>query len=112
MCIRDRSGPHRDDIEFLINEKSAKHFASQGQQRSAILSMKLAECNIFKQRCGHYPSLLLDDIMSELDKGRQTYIIKNIHEIQLFITCCDEDNINGFENGKRFFVENGTIKEI
>ncbi len=102
-------GPHRDDLDFFINEKAAKDFASQGQQRSAVLSVKLAECELFKNLSGHYPMLLLDDIMSELDKHRQNYIINKIENIQVLITCCNRENIEGFKNGKTFFLKEGKL---
>ena len=106
------SGPHRDDMEILINGREAKTFASQGQQRSAVLSLKLSECDMFYKKRGEYPVLLLDDILSELDKSRQSYIVEAIRDRQIFLTCCDEESIERIENGRRFYIESGTAAGI
>jgi len=105
-------GPHRDDMEICINDRAAKSFASQGQQRSAVLSIKLAECELFRETFGEYPALLLDDILSELDRSRQSYIIEAIRDRQIFLTCCDEESIEKIKNGRRFFVKDGAIYDI
>jgi DNA replication and repair protein RecF len=86
-------GPHRDEYELLVNNESLKLYGSQGQQRTAILSIKLSEVEIVKDEIGEYPVLLLDDVMSELDKNRQDYLLKNLRGIQTFITCTEKDNI-------------------
>lgn len=103
------AGPHRDDIEFLINDKSVKNYGSQGQKRSTALSLKLTLSKILKEISGEYPICLLDDVMSELDKNRQDYILNHIKDMQSFITCCDPDNIKGLERGKIFNIEKGRI---
>lgn len=103
------SGPHRDDIEILINGKNAKSFASQGQQRSAVLSLKLAEAAVLKERMGEEPVILLDDVLSELDNGRQDFLLNELKGCQVFITCCERSNKEQLKNGKIFFVENGVI---
>ena len=103
------TGPHRDDIEFLINGKNVKLFGSQGQQRSCILCVKLAMTEIIKDRCGFYPVLLLDDILSELDKKRQAFLTDKIKGKQTIITCT---GVSGLRKSKRvtfFTVENGKI---
>ncbi|MDO4635169.1 MAG: DNA replication/repair protein RecF [Streptococcus sp.] len=104
-------GPHRDDISFQINGIDAK-FASQGQHRSLILSLKLAEIDLIKNITGDYPILLLDDVMSELDNTRQLKLLENIKEnVQTFITTTSLDHlINLPDSIKIFQIENGTIK--
>ena len=83
------AGPHRDDFEIFINSKEAKAFASQGQQRTAALSLKLAEVLLIKDTKKESPVLLLDDVLSELDGKRQSYIMQNISGMQVIITCTD-----------------------
>lgn len=102
-------GPHRDDIYFEINCLSAKEYASQGQKRSIALSVKLAEAEIIKKISGENPVILLDDVMSELDKGRQNYILNKIKERQVFITCCEDEIFKLLENGKFINIKNGEI---
>ena len=83
-------GPHRDDIEFKINGADATKFASQGQQRTLVLSLKLSELEIIKEKTGYYPILLLDDVLAELDDKRQNYLLKSIDEnTQTIITSVD-----------------------
>lgn len=102
-------GPHRDDIVFYINGLNAHNFASQGQKRSISLSLKLAEAEIIKNKTNQMPIILLDDVLSELDKARQNYILNNIVEGQVFITCCDKTNFENLDGGKVFTVKNGDI---
>jgi len=108
-------GPHRDDIEFFINEKSALSFASQGQQRTIVLALKLAEIDIIRQKIDDTPLLLLDDVLAELDKTRQNYLLKSIgDDIQTIITSTDA---HGFEaeflnDVKIYHVKKGEIFEI
>ena len=85
------SGPHRDDIEININGKSARNFASQGQQRSIVLSLKIAEGEIIKELFGEYPVFLFDDVLSELDEKRKNYILKGKGEKQIIISSCERD---------------------
>lgn len=80
-------GPHRDDLCFTIKEMDIRKYGSQGQQRTCALSLKLAEIEIVKQIIGDSPVLLLDDVLSELDRNRQNYLLDNIHDIQTIITC-------------------------
>jgi DNA replication and repair protein RecF len=80
-------GPHRDDLSFLVNGVDIRKYGSQGQQRSAALSLKLAEIELVKESTGDIPVLLLDDVLSELDTGRQHYLLDSIGQIQTFITC-------------------------
>ncbi len=85
-------GVHRDEIDILINGKLAKNYASQGQIRTAVLSLKLAETEIIKEETGEYPVMLLDDILSELDKSRREFLISRIKGKQIIITCTDIEN--------------------
>lgn len=106
------AGPHRDDIIININENLAKSFASQGQIRSAVLAMKLAEASILKEGIGENPVILLDDVMSELDLSRQSYLVNNIKDYQVFITCCDLSSIEKIiesSNVKTFMIEEGKL---
>lgn len=105
-------GPHRDDVQFLIDDIDAIKFASQGQQRTLVLSLKLAELDLIKERCGLSPILLLDDVLAELDDLRQNYLLKSIDaDIQTIITSVDtllfdEDFLNTVQI---FTVSNGKI---
>ena len=105
------TGAHKDDIEIFINGASARSFASQGQTRTAALSMKLAEREIFKNETGEYPVLLLDDVLSELDTGRQEFVLNRIGGGQTLISCCEDENISGRTGGKVFTVSAGRIRE-
>jgi DNA replication and repair protein RecF len=82
-------GPHRDDLELSLDGDGLKPFASQGQQRSAVLSLKLAELAILRHDTGEAPVLLLDDVMSELDESRRISLLENINDAQVFVTCTD-----------------------
>ena len=98
-------GPHREDFEIFINDKEAKTFGSQGQQRSAVLSLKLAQADLLFEEYGEYPVLLLDDIMSELDQTRRSYLAGRIPDKQVFITCTELDAL--LHGGKIFNVSSG-----
>ena len=106
-------GPHRDDIEFKINGHDAVKFASQGQQRTLVLALKLGELDIIRQKTGYSPILLLDDVLAELDETRQNYLLKSIESnVQTIITSVDtllfeEDFLKDVEI---YTIENGTIK--
>lgn len=102
-------GPHRDDLNILIDGKSAKMFSSQGQQRSAVLAMKLAEATILNKICKKNPVILLDDVMSELDSSRQDYILNSFSNEQIFITCCETSALKKLGSGKAFTIEKGKI---
>ena len=104
-------GPHRDDIEILINGKNARLYGSQGQQRSCVLAMKLAEASLLTEMTGTQPIALLDDVMSELDEKRQNYILNNIKNWQVFITCCDKETILRLKKGKTFHIQGGRLEE-
>jgi len=82
-------GPHRDELEITLSGISARSYGSQGQQRSCALALKLAESVLLEEAVGCPPVILLDDVMSELDKGRREYILKKLGDNQVFVTCCD-----------------------
>lgn len=104
-------GPHRDDFIVLINDVDTKSFGSQGQQRSAVLTIKFSSLKIIKEMTSEYPVLLLDDVLSELDFNRKRYILSTIGEIQTIITCTGiEDLTNYLDNSSRVFkVKEGEI---
>lgn len=104
------SGAHKDDLEIFINGRPARSFASQGQTRTAALSLKLAEREIFLAETGEYPVLLLDDVLSELDGRRQEFVLNRIGGGQTLITCCEDDAISARTGGKVLFVDNGRIR--
>ena len=101
-------GIQRDDIYFFINGKKIDVYGSQGQQRTSILSLKLAELEIIKEEIGENPILLLDDFMSELDSERRLTFLKNIENTQIIITCTDDINIENVDINK-FKVEEGKV---
>lgn len=105
------AGPHRDDTEILINGKNARVYGSQGQQRSAVLSLKLAEAATLRERMGEEPVILLDDVLSELDNSRQDYLLNELKDSQVFITCCEKSNKEQLKEGKIFLVSDGVITE-
>ncbi|MBP0969154.1 MAG: DNA replication/repair protein RecF [Oscillospiraceae bacterium] len=86
-------GPHRDDLEILLNGDPARVYGSQGQQRTAVLALKLAEAGIFRKKLGEEPVLLLDDVLSELDGSRQEFLLRRLGGSQAIITCCDPNFI-------------------
>lgn len=106
------AGPHKDELEIFIDDKKVRYFGSQGQQRSAALSLKLAEAAVLEQKIGEPPVILLDDVMSELDDYRKSYMINKIRNRQVFITSCDFAASKQFKNGKLFEVKNGQVTEI
>ena len=102
-------GPHRDDILISLDGLPVKSFGSQGQQRSAALSLKLSEAAVIKKITGKQPVAFLDDVMSELDGSRQDYILNHIDGWQVFITCCDPSSILKSKTGKVFEIEGGKL---
>ena len=104
------SGPHKDDLAVEIDGRSARQFASQGQTRTAALSLKLACRELFREDRSEWPVLLLDDVLSELDTKRQSFVLERIDGGQVLITCCEEDKSVPV-NGRRFQVRDGQIKE-
>ncbi len=105
-------GPHRDDLSFFINGKEAQTFGSQGQQRTAALSIKLAEIELIREEIGEYPLLLLDDVLSELDKNRQTQLIETFQKkVQTFITTTGIESIDTgrLHDAAFFHVQSGKV---
>lgn len=88
-------GPHKDDLDILLNSREAKNFASQGQQRSLALAFKLSEGELSMQESGEYPVFLLDDVLSELDESRRDFIVSRISGKQVIVTSCEKGNISG-----------------
>lgn len=107
------AGPHRDDLCMEVNGIDIRRYGSQGQQRTAALSLKLSEIYIVKRTIKDTPVLLLDDVLSELDSSRQTYLLDSIHDIQTMITCTGLDDFisHRFHINKIFQVVNGSICE-
>jgi DNA replication and repair protein RecF len=108
-------GPHKDDLTVKINGKECKYFGSQGQQRSAVLALKLAEIEIIREEAGEYPILLLDDVLSELDNKRKSYLIEHIKGIQTIITSTEYHELNALTrnfNKKIFYINEGKISSI
>ena len=104
-------GPHRDDLCFMAENLDIRKFGSQGQQRTAALSLKLSEIELVKKLINDTPILLLDDVLSELDKHRQNYLLDSIHNIQTVITCTGLDEFvnHRFSINKIFHVKNGKV---
>lgn len=104
-------GPHRDDMSFLCDNIELRKFGSQGQQRTAALSLKLGELELVREVTKEEPILLLDDVLSELDRNRQNYLLNSIGGIQTFITCTGLEELinNRFDYNKIFHVVNGTV---
>lgn len=105
------TGPHRDDFSFIVNGIDIRKYGSQGQQRTAALSLKLSEIELVKKISKDTPVLLLDDVLSELDSNRQNYLLNSIGDIQTIISCTGLDEFinNRFEINKIFKVTNGVV---
>ena len=106
------SGIHRDDVNFYINGLLARDYASQGQLRSAALALKLSEAEIIRRKNKTDPIIILDDILSELDSARREYILKHIEKSQVFITCCNINDLSSLDGGRAWQTENGTFTEL
>ena len=106
------TGPHRDDLSFMVNGTDIRKFGSQGQQRTAALSLKLAEIELVKRTVKDCPVLLLDDVLSELDSSRQEHLLSEINQIQTIITCTGlDDFVNSkFHMDKIFKITEGTVE--
>ena len=102
-------GIHRDDILITIDGREARTFASQGQQRSAVLALKLAQLELSYAERGEAPILMLDDVMSELDPQRRRQLIERIDRVQTFVTCTDVSDLAGARQGAVYHVENGRL---
>ena len=101
------SGPHKDDFEMLLNGRSLKSFGSQGQTRTAAIALKLSEREIIRNDTGEEPILLLDDVLSELDSGRQNFILNEIRSGQVMITCCETEKVT--TAGRVFRIKSGCL---
>ncbi len=108
------AGPHRDDFSFLIGDIDIRKFGSQGQQRTAALSLKLSEIELVKKITKNTPVLLLDDVLSELDSNRQNYLLNSIGDIQTIITCTGLEEFvnNRFEIDRVYKVTNGHAERM
>ena len=104
-------GPHRDDFNVLINDVDTKSYGSQGQQRTAVLTIKFSSLKIIKELTGEYPVLLLDDVLSELDFSRKRYVLSTIGDIQTIITCTGIEDLYEYldDKSKVFKVKDGEI---
>ena len=102
-------GPHRDNMEVAIAGISARNFGSQGQQRSCALALKLAQCRVMEETLGEAPIILLDDVLSELDKTRRDYFLHGEHPGQVFITCCDRGAARTLGEGAAFRMKEGQL---
>lgn len=108
-------GPHRDDLQFLVNQRDVQTFGSQGQQRTTALSVKLAEIELIHSEVGEYPILLLDDVLSELDDHRQSHLLHTIqNKVQTFVTTTSIDGINHqtLKDAAIFHVKAGTVEKV
>ncbi len=103
------AGPHRDDILISLDGEDSKVFASQGQQRCIVLSLKLAEAELMELKLGERPVLLLDDVLSELDANRQDFLLESITDTQAIITCCAPELILERTDARVFTVNNGQL---
>jgi DNA replication and repair protein RecF len=103
------TGPHKDDFDVTLGGISLKSYGSQGQTRTAAISLKLAQRALCKRETGEEPVLLLDDVLSELDPGRQDFVLNQITEGQVFITCCEPGRFTKL--GKTIEIFKGHIKE-
>ena len=103
------NGPHRDNMEVSIAGISARSFGSQGQQRSCALALKLAQCRVMEETLGEAPIILLDDVLSELDKTRREYFLHGKHPGQVFITCCDRNAARTLGGGAAFRMKEGQL---
>ena len=101
------TGPHKDDFDVTLSGLSVKTYGSQGQTRTAAISLKLAQRELMKRESGEMPVLLLDDVLSELDPGRQDFVLNQITEGQVFITCCEPGRFTKL--GKNIEIERGAV---
>ena len=104
-------GVHRDDLCGSINGSPLREFASQGQHRSAALVLKLSQAYILTEETDDPPVILLDDVMSELDRSRQEFVINKISDMQVFITCCDMNELISSSDGSLYIIENGRVRK-
>ena len=103
-------GAHRDDLNIAVNDMAARSYASQGQKRSCVLALKLAEASLLEDAAGERPIAVLDDVMSELDGMRQDYLLNHMDGWQVFISCCDPHTVKGLDKGRIIQVEGGRVR--
>ncbi len=104
-------GPHRDDVQILVEGRDVRAYGSQGQQRTAALSMRLSELDVMRRELDEWPMLMLDDVMSELDPGRRRQLVSRLRGVQTFITCTDAEDLAGAEVGQAWRVEGGALRQ-
>ena len=109
---RTGKGPHRDDIDIMLDGQSVRQYGSQGQQRSCVLALKFAECKILDEMSGEPPIVLLDDVMSELDESRRKFLLGHLSSNQVFITCCDAEAVSAGPRSKIFEMKAGQLGEM
>ena len=102
-------GAHRDEVLLTVNGREARTFGSQGQQRTAALSLRLAELTVMREALGEWPVLMLDDVMSELDPNRRRQLIRRLDGVQTIITCTDLEDLSGAEVGAAFRVHGAAL---
>lgn len=107
VCL---TGPHRENLEILINGRDSKIYASQGQQRTAMLAIRLASLEVAQAQTGEAPVLLLDDVFSELDRRRRESLMEIVSGNQVFITCTDMEGMKEFAGASYFSVEEATVR--
>ena len=105
-------GPHRDDVALMVDGRDVRAFGSQGQQRTAALSMRLAELNVMREALGEWPVLMLDDVMSELDPSRRRRLLSHIQGIQTLVTCTDPEDLAGAQTGAIWKVEKDSLQQL
>ncbi|MBQ7046017.1 MAG: DNA replication/repair protein RecF [Clostridia bacterium] len=105
-------GPHKDELAIEVNGKYARNYASQGQQRSVAVALKLAEAEIIRVKTGDMPVLIMDDVLSELDPERQAFILNFTRRMQVFVSCCDISNFMHMRRGQVYRVKYGTIEKV
>ncbi|MCL2857792.1 MAG: DNA replication/repair protein RecF [Oscillospiraceae bacterium] len=109
---RTNKGPHRDDIDIMLDGQSVRQYGSQGQQRSCVLALKFAECRILEEMSGEPPIVLLDDVMSELDESRRKFLLGHLSRNQVFITCCEPEAVSAATEAKTFEMKAGLLGKM
>ncbi|MBE7062621.1 MAG: DNA replication/repair protein RecF [Ruminococcaceae bacterium] len=102
-------GPHRDEMKFTVNGKDARSFASQGQMKTAAVSLKIAQGMLLEEETGEPPAVFLDDILGELDEERRNFLLSNMHGRQIILTCTERDAVKVEGETRYFHVEDGTV---
>lgn len=105
-------GPHRDDVSLQVDGRDVRAFGSQGQQRTAALSMRLAELNVMRDELDEWPVLMLDDVMSELDPSRRRRLLEHLKGVQTLVTCTDPDDLAGAQTGAIYRVDGASLAPL